>query len=169
MSNQNHLVFRTFIGAAVPFGNSTEIPFSRSYRAGGSNDIRAWKTFELGPGSSVSNLDFNIGNLKFISNLEYRFNIINSFYSAIFIDVGNVWDLTNSDLTNKASKFKGFNSVEELAIGSGLGLRYDFGFLIFRTDFGFKTYEPYLPKNKRWFRNYNFSNTVFNFGINYPF
>jgi len=169
ISNQNHLVFRTFIGAAVPFGNSTEIPFSRSYRAGGSNDIRAWKTFELGPGSSVSNLDFNIGNLKFISNLEYRFNIINSFYSAIFIDVGNVWDLTNSDLTNKTSKFKGFNSVEELAIGSGLGLRYDFGFLIFRTDFGFKTYEPYLPKNKRWFRNYNFSNTVFNFGINYPF
>ena len=169
LHNNNQLVFRYFIGAALPFGNSTEIPFSRSYRAGGSNDVRAWKTFDLGPGSSVSNLDFNIGNLKLISNFEYRFNIINSFYSALFIDVGNIWDLTNSDLTSKASKFKGFNSVEELAIGSGLGLRYDFGFLIFRTDFGFKTYEPYLPKNKRWSRNYNFSNTVFNFGINYPF
>ncbi len=167
--NNNHLVFRTFIGAAVPFGNSTEIPFSRSYRAGGSNDIRAWKTFDLGPGASLSNLDFNIGNLKFVSNFEYRFKVINNFYSALFIDAGNVWDLTNSELTDNTSKFKGLNSLEEIAIGSGLGLRYDFGFLIFRTDFGFKTYEPYLPKNNRWFKNYNFQNMVFNFGINYPF
>ncbi len=167
--NNNHLVFRTFVGAAVPFGNSTEIPFSRSYRAGGSNDIRAWKTFDLGPGASLSNLDFNIGNLKLVSNFEYRFKVINNFYSALFVDAGNVWDLTNSELTNNTSKFKGFNSLEEIAIGSGLGLRYDFGFLIFRTDFGFKTYEPYLPKNNRWFKHYNFQNMVFNFGINYPF
>lgn len=166
--NQNTLVFRTFIGAAIPFGNSTEIPFSRSYRAGGSNDIRAWRTFDLGPGSSVSNLDFNIGNLKFISNFEYRFNIINSLYSAVFIDAGNVWDITNSELTSESAKFKNFKSVQDIAIGSGFGLRYDFGFLIFRTDFGFKTYEPYLQKNK-WFSNYNFKHAVFNFGINYPF
>lgn len=167
--NNNHLVFRTFIGAAIPFGNSTEIPFSRSYRAGGSNDIRAWRTFDLGPGASQSNLDFNIGNFKFVSNLEYRFNIINSFYSALFIDAGNVWDITQSNLTSNDAKFKGFGSIKEIAIGSGFGFRYDFGFLTFRTDFGFKTYEPYLLHNKRWFNNYNFSNTVFNFGINYPF
>ncbi len=167
--NNNQLVFRTFVGAAVPFGNSTEIPFSRSYRAGGSNDIRAWKTFDLGPGSSISSLDFNIGNLKLISNLEYRFNIINNFYSALFIDAGNVWDLTNSKLTNNSAKFKGIDSIQEIAIGSGFGLRYDFSFLIFRTDFGFKTYEPYLSSGNRWFKNYNFKHTVFNFGINYPF
>ncbi len=168
LSNQNNLVFRTFIGAAFPFGNSTEIPFSRSYRAGGSNDVRAWKTFDLGPGSSLSNLDFNIGNLKLVANFEYRFKIINSFYSALFVDFGNVWDLTNSELTSKTAKFKGFNSIEEIAVGSGFGLRYDFDFLIFRIDYGLKTYEPYL-KNKGWFRNYNFNHGVFNFGINYPF
>ena len=166
--NNHNLVFRTFIGAALPFGNSTEIPFSRSYRAGGSNDIRAWKTFDLGPGASISNLDFNIGNLKLVSNFEYRFKIINSFYSALFIDAGNVWDLTNSELTSNTAKFKGFNSLKEIAIGSGFGIRYDLSFLIFRTDFGFKTYEPYLPNN-RWFKHYNFKNAVFNFGINYPF
>ena len=166
--NDNNVVFRTFVGAALPFGNSTEIPFSRSYRAGGSNDIRAWKTFDLGPGSSKSNLDFNIGNLKFISSFEYRFKIINSLYSALFIDAGNVWDITNSDLTSEEAKFKSLKSLQDIAIGSGFGLRYDFGFLIFRTDFGFKTYEPYLQNNK-WFRNYNFKHAVFNFGINYPF
>ena len=166
--NNHNLVFRTFIGAAIPFGNSTEIPFSRSYRAGGSNDIRAWKTFDLGPGASLSNLDFNIGNLKMVSNFEYRFKFINSFYGALFVDAGNVWDLTNSELTSNSAKFKGFSSLKEIAVGSGFGIRYDLSFLIFRTDFGFKTYEPYLPEN-RWFRHYNFGNAVFNFGINYPF
>ena len=58
--NQNSsLVFRQFVGVAIPFGNSDDIPFSRSYRAGGSNDIRAWRTFELGPGSELSTLEFN--------------------------------------------------------------------------------------------------------------
>jgi len=164
----NHLVFRTFTGVAIPFGNSTDIPFSRKYRAGGSNDIRAWKTFELGPGASKSNLEFNTGNLKFVSNLEYRFKFFNNIYSAVFIDAGNVWDVTNSDLTNDEAKFKGFSSIKEIAVGSGIGFRYDFSFLIFRIDFGFKTYEPYL-EGKKWFRHYNFKNEVINFGINYPF
>ena len=164
----NHLVFRSFIGVAIPFGNSTQIPFSRKYRAGGSNDIRAWKTFDLGPGSSNSNLEFNTGNLKFVSNIEYRFKFFNSIYSALFIDAGNIWDLSNSDLTNQDAKFKGLNSIEEIAIGSGIGMRYDFSFLIFRVDLAFKTYEPYLNNNK-WFSHYNFKNKVINFGINYPF
>ena len=166
--NNNNLVFRTFIGAAIPFGNSTDIPFSRSYRAGGSNDIRAWRSFDLGPGSSVSNLDFNIGNLKLVSNIEYRFKILNSLYSAIFIDAGNVWDITNSTLTSNDAKFNNFGSLKDIAIGSGIGIRYDFSFLILRIDTGFKTYEPYLQGNK-WFKNYDFKHAVYNFGINYPF
>jgi len=166
--NHHHLAFRTFVGVAMPFGNSTSIPFSRSYRAGGSNDIRAWKTFELGPGSSQSNLDFNIGNLKLVSNFEYRFKVINNFYGALFVDAGNIWDLTNSALIEENSSYKGWDSIKEIAVGSGFGLRYDFDFLIFRLDVGFKTYEPYLENNK-WFEHYNLSHAVYNFGINYPF
>lgn len=165
--NSNQVVFRSFIGAAVPFGNSKEIPFSRSYRAGGSNDIRAWRTFDLGPGSSDSNLDFNIGNLKFVGNFEYRFKLLNNIYGAAFIDAGNVWDISKSNLTSNEAKFSGFESLKDIAIGSGFGIRYDFSFLIFRADLGFKTYEPYL--DKKWFRNYNVSHSVLNFGINYPF
>ncbi len=168
LGRDHHLVFRSFVGAAIPFGNSSDIPFSRSYRAGGSNDIRAWQTFDLGPGTSLTNLEFNIGNLKTISNFEYRFKFINSFYGALFIDAGNVWDLTNSDLTDDNAKFKGLSSIQDIAVGSGFGIRYDFSFLIFRVDLGFKTYEPYLEENK-WFQHYNFKNEVFNFGINYPF
>ena len=163
------LVFRQFIGIAVPFGNSDDIPFSRSYRAGGSNDIRAWQTFDLGPGSQKSTLEFNTGSLKITSNFEYRFKVLNSLKGALFIDAGNIWDITNSSITTPEAKFKGFNSIKDFAIGSGFGARYDFGFLIFRVDAAFKTYEPYNLDSKKWFRNYNFNKVLYNIGINYPF
>jgi hypothetical protein len=168
--NQNStLVFRNFIGVAVPFGNSDAIPFSRSYRAGGSNDIRAWRTFDLGPGSELSTLEFNVGNFKFTSNLEYRFKLVNNFNAAFFIDAGNIWDISNSPVSSSEAKFTGLNSIKDIAIGSGVGARYDFSFLIFRFDIGFKTYEPYLPDSNKWFKNYNFNKAIYNIGINYPF
>lgn len=163
------LVFRSFLGAAFPFGNSDNIPFSRSYRAGGSNDIRAWRTFQLGPGSENSNLEFNVGSLKLTSNLEYRFKLINSLNGALFVDAGNIWDISKTNLTSSEGKFKGFNSIKDVAVGSGFGARYDFGFLIFRLDLGFKTYEPYLNSKNKWFKNYNFKNSQLNIGIGYPF
>lgn len=163
------LVFRNFIGAAVPFGNSKSIPFSRSYRAGGSNDIRAWRTFDLGIGSENSTLEFNVGSLKLTTNLEYRFKVINSLNGAIFIDAGNIWDISKSNISSSKAKFRGVNSLKDVAVGSGVGARYDFGFLIFRLDLGFKTYEPYLDSESKWFKNYNFANNTLNFGINYPF
>lgn len=169
INTNTSLVYRGFIGAAIPFGNSDDIPFSRSYRAGGSNDIRAWKTFKLGPGSEENSLEFNTGNLKFTTNLEYRFKVFNSIYSAFFIDAGNIWDITNSSVTSSKGKFNGFSSLQDIAIGSGFGIRYDFSFLVFRFDIGFKTYEPYLSTSSKWFQNYNFGNAVYNIGINYPF
>lgn len=168
--NENStLVFRNFIGIAVPFGNSDAIPFSRSYRAGGSNDIRAWRTFDLGPGSELSTLEFNVGNLKLTSNLEYRFKLVNRLNAALFVDAGNIWDISNSPVSSPEAKFTGFNSIKDIAIGSGFGARYDFSFLIFRFDIGFKTYEPYLPDSNKWFKNYNFNRAIYNIGINYPF
>ena len=169
INSSSSLVHRTFIGAAIPFGNSDDIPFSRSYRAGGSNDIRAWYTFDLGPGSEKTAREFNTGSLKLTTNLEYRFKVLNSLYSALFIDAGNIWDITNSTISTPESKFKGLSSIKEIAIGSGFGMRYDFSFLVFRFDIGFKTHEPYLQSTNKWFKNYNFSNAAYQIGINYPF
>lgn len=166
--NENSVLgFRSFLGAVYPYGNS-DIPFTKSYFAGGSNDIRAWKTYDLGPGSTGQGLEYNVGSLKFLTSLEYRFDILGSLKGALFMDAGNIWDITNSSFTFEEAKFKGLSSIKQIAIGSGLGARYDFSFLILRLDVGFKTYEPYLSGNK-WFRNYNFGNAVYNIGINYPF
>jgi hypothetical protein len=169
LRSDNILVFRTFAGAAFPYGNSSNVPFSRSYSAGGSNEMRAWRTFDLGPGAELNNLEYNVATFKLVSNLEYRFQLTRKFYSAFFIDAGNIWDITDSNLVTEEGKFKSFSDLKNIAVGSGLGLRYDFSFLVFRFDVGFKTYEPYLTSGNKWFVNYNFGNAVYNIGINYPF
>ncbi|WP_341221096.1 BamA/TamA family outer membrane protein [Polaribacter atrinae] len=158
---------RTFLGAIIPYDNS-DIPFTKSYFAGGSNDIRAWQTYELGPGSRNTGLEFNVGSLKFLTSAEYRFDVVSKLKGALFIDAGNIWDITGSDFVDEESKFNNLSSLEDIAVGSGFGARLDFSFLILRLDVGFKTYEPYLNGNK-WFKSYNFANAVYNIGINYPF
>lgn len=167
-SRSTVLVFRSFIGIAIPYGNSTDIPFTSSYFIGGSSDIRAYKTYELGPGTNSNGLEFNVGSLKLISNLEYRFGITNSLKGALFVDAGNIWDITDSEVFEEGDKFTGIESLKNSAIGTGFGIRYDFSFFVFRTDLGLKTYEPYL-EGDRWFQNYNFRSSVINIGINYPF
>jgi len=169
VSVANALAFRFFAGVAIPFGNSETIPFTRSYFIGGPNDLRAWKIYDLGPGASRAGLEYNVGSLKLLTSFEYRFNVINSFKGALFVDAGNIWDITNSTLTPPASKFTGFESLKNVGIGSGFGLRYDLSFILIRLDIGFKTYEPYNFEGEKWFKNYNFANAVYNFGISYPF
>jgi outer membrane translocation and assembly module TamA len=158
---------RTFLGAILTYDNS-DVPFTRSYFAGGSNDIRAWQTYELGPGSRNSGLEFNIGSFKFLTSAEYRFNLVRSLKGALFIDAGNIWDISGSEFVDEKAKFNSLSSLEDMAIGSGVGIRYDLNFFVIRFDIGFKTYEPYLEANK-WFKNYNFASAVYNIGINYPF
>ncbi len=167
IGNNAVLAFRSSVGAIITYDNS-DIPFIKSYFAGGSNDIRAWQTYELGPGRRNTGLEFNTGSFKFLTSAEYRFDVISKLKGAFFIDAGNIWDISGSDFVDDDAKLKNLSSFKNIAIGSGFGTRLDFSFLILRFDIGFKTYEPYLDGNK-WFKNYNFSNAVYNIGINYPF
>ena len=168
LSKENILAFRSFFGIAIPFGNSNYIPFSRSYFSGGSNDNRAWQPYRLGPGSSGGLDDFNEANMKIALSSEFRFKIAGSLKGAVFADAGNIWNVLDNVVDDK-STFTSFSDLKEIALGSGFGLRYDLSFFVIRFDLGFKTYNPANETNRRWFREYNFSNSVLNFGINYPF
>lgn len=168
LDSQNALAFRMFAGIAIPYGNSKSIPFTRSYFAGGTNDNRGWRAYDLGPGSSGSVLDFNEANFKLALNAEYRFTILGAFKSALFIDVGNIWNVLD-DVKEEEFRFSSLQDLGSLAVASGFGLRYDFDFFVFRLDIGFKTHNPALSKGERWFREYNFAHAVYNIGINYPF
>lgn len=159
---------RSFVGIAVPYGNSKSVPFARSYFAGGSNDNRAWQSYSLGPGSSGGLNDFNEANLKIALNAEFRFRYAGNFYGALFADCGNIWNVLDNE-REKTKIFDGLSSLTSLALGTGTGFRYDFKFVVLRLDVGFKTFNPANSSNKRWFNEYNFSKSVLNVGINYPF
>jgi len=162
------IAFRSFSGLAIPYGNSNNVPFVRSYFAGGSNDNRAWNAYELGPGRTDNVNDFNEANLKLALNLEYRFPIAGDVKGALFADAGNIWNVFDNE-TNPEAIFSGFPSLGDIALGTGVGLRYDFTYFVFRLDVGFKTYNPAKVGSDRWFDGYNFKRAVFNIGINYPF
>lgn len=162
------LAVRSFFGIAIPFGNSNYIPFSRSYYAGGSNDNRAWQPYSLGPGSTNAANDFNEANMKIAMSAEFRFKIFGDVKGAVFADAGNIWNVLDNVIDEKA-RFNNLNDLAEIALGSGFGLRYDLSFFVIRLDLGFKTYNPAHEKGDRWFKEYNFGHSVLNFGINYPF
>lgn len=168
LGGKNVLAMRSFLGIAIPYGNSTNIPFAKSFFAGGPNDNRAWNAYSLGPGSSETTNEFNEANLKVALSVEQRFNIFEDLKGAVFIDAGNIWNVLD-DVEDDRATFSGFNSLKDIAVGSGFGLRYDFSFFIFRFDVGFKTYDPSYRDENRWLNDYNFADAVYNIGINYPF
>jgi outer membrane protein assembly factor BamA len=168
LSKEKVIAFRSFFGIAIPYGNANNIPFSRSYFAGGSNDNRAWQPYRLGPGSSGAVNDYNEANMKIALSAEFRFRILGSLKGAIFADAGNIWNVLDN-VTNEKSTFNSMADLKELALGTGFGLRYDLSFFVVRFDLGFKTYNPANEIDKRWFNDYDFAHSVFNFGINYPF
>ncbi len=168
IGDNSTIATRYFLGFAIPYGNSENIPFSESFFGGGSNDNRAWEVYRLGPGSSGAKDEFNEGNFKIALNFEYRFKMLGRFNGALFTDIGNIWNLLD-DIDDSSRKFDGFKDLNELAIGSGFGLRYDSGLFVFRLDMGLKTYNPALTKERRWFKDFSLKKAVFNIGLNYPF
>ncbi|RBN49132.1 translocation and assembly module lipoprotein TamL [Flavobacterium psychrolimnae] len=168
LSKEKIVAFRSFFGIAIPFGNSNYIPFSRSYFSGGSNDNRAWQPYGLGPGSSGALDDFNEANMKIAISAEFRFKLLGNLKGAVFADAGNIWN-TLDNVVDEKSTFTSLSDLKDMALGTGFGIRYDLSFFVIRFDLGFKTYNPANETNKRWFREYNFANSVLNFGINYPF
>lgn len=180
-SKNAELKSRIIVGAGFAYGNSDLIPFSKQFFIGGTNSLRAFRSRTLGPGSyDGSNqtsrfIPDQSGDVKLEFNTEYRANIYRFINGALFMDAGNIW-LLNKDVNKPGSQLtKDF--MKDLAVGVGAGLRFDFNFLVLRTDLAFPIRKPYLPDGKRWvidqvnFANgpWRTDNLVFNLAIGYPF
>ncbi|MBL0096270.1 MAG: BamA/TamA family outer membrane protein [Bacteroidetes bacterium] len=163
-------VFRIAVGLGVSYGNSLQLPFEKSFFAGGPNDIRAWRTRQLGPGTNDKEDFFErFGDLKLTGNFEYRFDIYRKLKGAAFLDAGNIW-IINKISTSEDGKFKFDTFADQIALGSGLGIRFDFTFFILRMDGAIKIKDPALAQGERWVLDANeLSDITFNFGIGYPF
>lgn len=168
----NTLVARFYGGIGTAYGNSTVLPFEKSFFAGGANGLRAWKIYSLGPGSFVDTTHTELnrtGDLTLQANLEYRFPVYSFLKSALFIDAGNVWlNKRNEKMEN--AEFRPETFYKQTAVGTGFGLRFDFSFFILRLDFGIKVIDPAKAEGQRWvFRYIKPSDFAINFGIGYPF
>ncbi len=169
-NNEGSLVFRTFIGRGLAYGNSEAMPFGKQFFAGGANGIRAWTAYQLGPVSfNADSVSFNTGDIKGTINLEYRFKIAGNFLGAIFSDCGNIWNSIKSEQVQD-SDFQFSTFHKQIAVGAGIGLRYDFGFFILRCDIAQQLKDPTVQQNQGWVVNdFGFDRTRINLGLGYPF
>lgn len=173
LGRENWLVFREFIGLGVPYGNSQDLPFERSFYAGGANSLRGWIYRGVGPGAYVpSDNDIEkIGDMQLEVNAEYRFPIYNIFNGAVFMDAGNVWTY-NANEAMPGGEFKFNNFYKQIAMDVGFGVRIDVSFLIIRLDFAYAMRDPYPDANGNYWRfikGFEFGNWKMNMGIGYPF
>ena len=170
LNPSSQLVYRLAAGLGYAYGNSLIMPFEKSYYGGGANDQRAWRARSLGPGaySNIETFEKN-GDIKIIVNVEYRFDIFRKLKGALFTDAGNIW-LLKYDESRPTGQLKGSEFINQVAVGSGIGMRFDFSFFILRLDWGLKIKDPSLAKNDQWLiKNLSTKNSVLNFGIGYPF
>ena len=170
LGRDNWLVFRQFIGLGIPYGNSQDLPFERSFYAGGANSLRGWIYRGVGPGAYVSNGNDveKIGDMQLELNAEYRFPIYNIFNGAVFVDAGNVWTYNaNEAMPNGEFKFNSF--YKQIAMDAGIGLRLDVSFLILRVDIAYAMRNPYPDERGNYWRFSNLGNWKMNIGIGYPF
>ena len=179
--DNNKLAMRLFAGIAMPYGNSSVLPYTRQFFSGGPNSIRAFSINSVGPGTynqnneSIGFLQLG-GDVKLEMNSEYRFGIYRFIKGAIFADAGNVWLLrTNPSPLGNPFSFPRF--VNELAVGAGVGIRVDVSFFILRFDLATPLRKPWQEQNNKWVINeinpgssaWRKENLILNVAIGYPF
>lgn len=178
VNKYSSVVMRGFAGFAYPYGNSSAIPFIKQFYAGGAEGIRAWHPKDLGPGtySIPDSIDKTYPNqtsdIKLEFNVEYRFSINRSWKTALFVDVGNIWSISDED-TRPGAVFKLNSFYKQFAIGTGFGIRYDLNFAVFRIDWGVKVRDPSIIGSDSWvlFNNkFDYKNSfIWHFAVGYPF
>lgn len=180
-SKTQSMAARVNVGTIVAFGEKKAVPFVRQFGVGGPNSLRAWNVKEPGPGGYRDKLNkletpptiyTNQGDLKIEMNAEYRFKIAYVVEGALFLDAGNVWLLKEDVNRPNAAISRGF--MDQVAIGTGYGIRFNFQFFIIRFDFGYKLRNPYKDEftGRNWYtfkevRQQGLGNVQV--AVNYPF
>lgn len=167
----NRLVMRSVMGIGLPYGNSNDMPFERSFYAGGANGMRGWSFRELGPGTYTGDTDNieKIGDLQLEASIEYRFPVYSFLNGAFFADIGNIWTLKDVDYL-PGGEFRFDSFYKQLGFDAGIGFRFDFSFFIFRIDVAVPLHDPSKAAGERWVANkLQLVDSNWQIGIGYPF
>jgi outer membrane protein assembly factor BamA len=185
-SRNKSWAFRVRSGVAYPYGENGLLPYEKYFFSGGSISNRAWKPRRLGPGSynhieegQVSYKFEQQGEIILESSLEFRQRLIGFLHWAAFIDAGNIWTI-KEDPAREGAKFEFKDFYQEIAVGAGLGLRFDFSFFVMRFDVAAKIVDPARPPGSRFilsqgFNKFPYDNpkltepVIYTLSIGYPF
>lgn len=184
---KSQFAFRINTGIALASGSNRTLPYEKYFFAGGSNSIRAWRPRRLGPGSqaptnflSDGSFDYKFeepGELVLETSVESRFKLLKFIEGAVFADAGNVWRFGTTLNSELPYQFNPSRFYKEIAVGTGLGLRFNFTFILIRFDLGLKVYDPAYAETERLVvKNWSLNNIIskkeyglLNIGIGYPF
>ena len=161
-------------GLAWAYGNSSYMPYTECFWVGGANSVRAFNVRSIGPGAYRSEekrwrFVEQVGEMKLQANLEYRPRLFGKLFGALFLDAGNVWSMS-SGAKLEGSKFKAENFLDQLAVGTGFGIRYDLDFFVIRLDWGIAIHAPYDTGKSGYYNISSFGDgQSFHFAIGYPF
>ncbi|MBR6601666.1 MAG: BamA/TamA family outer membrane protein [Bacteroidaceae bacterium] len=167
------LATRLIAGAVYAYGNSRVAPFSEQFYVGGANDLRAFPLRGIGPGSYHSSGRYayidHTGDLKLEANIEWRFPLLAQLNGALFVDAGNVW-LLRHDEVRPGAQFRWNTLGRDLALGTGIGLRYNLRILVLRADMGIPIHIPYATGKRGYYNVPHFGKGLcFHFAVGYPF
>ncbi len=161
-------------GAGYAYGNSSSLPFERTFYAGGASSLRGWQARSVGPGLSPLNETFTIanqtGDMKLEANVEYRANLFWKFEGAVFVDAGNVWNFRDIVDESRPATISDAPFFESIAMNWGIGLRLNLNFIVLRLDWGMRIHDPARENPwvspSDWVRSDGYA---LHFGVGYPF
>lgn len=173
LSPRHTLATRLIAGVIYAYGNSIVAPFSEQFNVGGASDIRAFSLRGIGPGSYHSTERYayidHTGDVKLEANVEWRFPLVKQLSGAFFIDAGNVWLLRN-DSSRPGAQLRLKTLGNDIALGTGIGLRYNLRVVLLRADVGIPLHIPYSTGKQGYYNVPHFVRGLcFHFGVGYPF
>lgn len=180
-SAQHNISLRMTSGIGIGL-DPEGLPYIRQFHLGGPYSIRAFPMRALGPGNFQVDPSFReqrlpfyqTGDFKLEMNVEYRFKMAWILEGALFLDMGNVWNLTDENPDYNLQ----WDSYKQIAIGTGYGFRFKFPYdVTLRIDLGYPLRYPYNIRGSQWVFQQDFSDpeeSLFgpiqlNFAIGYPF
>ncbi|MGV8844224.1 MAG: outer membrane protein assembly factor BamA [Pseudomonas sp.] len=141
LTDNTTLRFHTQLGYADSYGSTSELPFYEHYYAGGFNSVRGFEDSSLGPRSTPNDKDLDRDGLPFGGNVLMQGGVEllfpmpfvkdqRSLRTALFWDVGNVFDTNCSDAQKNGipgGRTKDSScdlSMDNLASSVGVGLTW---------------------------------------------
>lgn len=174
LAEHTTLVGHVSAGAIWSYANAAQAPYYEQFYVGGANSVRAFNVRSIGPGKYTpghgrySYID-QTGDVKFLANMEYRPRLWGNLYGAIFVDAGNVWTL-HQDEHRPGGQFTAKDFMKQMAVGSGMGVRYDMGMFVLRLDWGVGLHVPYDTGRSGFYNVKSFKDAQsIHLAVGYPF